>query len=34
MTYVSSLYEKFPRAVSSFESNEDEVGIEGCWSLK
>ena len=25
MTYVSSLYEKFPGAVASFESREDEV---------
>jgi hypothetical protein len=28
MTYVSSLYEKFPRAVASFESREDEVKID------
>ena len=27
MTYVSSLYEKFPRAIASFESGEDEVII-------
>jgi hypothetical protein len=27
MTYVSALYEKFPRAVASFESKEDEVKI-------
>ena len=33
MTYVSSLYEKFPRAVASFESREDEVN-KYCWKLK
>ena len=27
MTYVSSLYDKFPRAVASFESREDEVNM-------
>jgi hypothetical protein len=32
MTYVSALYEKFPRAVASFESKEDEVKIN-CWKF-